>query len=81
MLDVSFCVLLQSEPKSFARRDRLTDIERSVQAQWEEGHVFELDAPDVASADANQPKFLATFPYPYMNGSSSQISERAALPF
>jgi hypothetical protein len=57
------------EPKSFVRRDRLVDIETGVQSQWEAAHVFELDAPAVGSADANQPKFLATFPYPYMNGS------------
>ena len=39
-----------------------------MQAQWETGKVFELDAPEVGAADESQAKFLASFPYPYMNG-------------
>ena len=41
----------------------LKDIERSIQARWENDKVFEEDAPD-----APQEKFMVTFPYPYMNG-------------
>jgi leucyl-tRNA synthetase len=43
----------------------LRAIEVEVQKMWAEQKTFELDAP----ADTTQPKFLATFPYPYMNGS------------
>ena len=47
------------------KRDTLRDIEKTVQARWEAGHVFEEDAP----ADGEvQEKYMATFPYPYMNG-------------
>jgi len=46
------------------KRDFLRDIERSVQKEWEVAKVFEWDAPD----DLSQPKYMATFPYPYMNG-------------
>lgn len=46
------------------KRDALRDIERSVQAKWKRESPFEVDAP----ADVTTPKFMATFPYPYMNG-------------
>eukprot|EP00002_Diphylleia_rotans_P001750 TRINITY_DN1098_c0_g1_i1.p1 TRINITY_DN1098_c0_g1~~TRINITY_DN1098_c0_g1_i1.p1 ORF type:complete len:1073 (-),score=277.98 TRINITY_DN1098_c0_g1_i1:104-3322(-) len=51
-------------PQSFARRDQLRDIEKAVQQKWEESKVFESNAPE----DPNAPKFMGTFPYPYMNG-------------
>jgi len=54
---------------SFARRDRLLEIERAQQAAWETMKLYESDADQVdekgSSADD---KFFATFPYPYMNG-------------
>ncbi len=35
----------------------------------EQEHVFESDAPDAdAGSGAPKRKFMATFPYPYMNG-------------
>jgi leucyl-tRNA synthetase len=37
-------------------------IEEKWQAKWENARVFEADP------DPNKKKFLATFPYPYMNG-------------
>lgn len=37
-----------------------------VQEKWEREKVFELDAP--SENEEQKPKFLATFPYPYMNG-------------
>jgi leucyl-tRNA synthetase len=37
-------------------------IEEKWQARWENARVFEADP------DPNKKKFLATFPYPYMNG-------------
>mmetsp|Transcript_3351 Transcript_3351/g.15833 ORF Transcript_3351/g.15833 Transcript_3351/m.15833 type:complete len:1059 (-) Transcript_3351:3429-6605(-) len=51
---------------SFARRDQLLDIQRRAQSLWESLKVFEVDAP-VADAAA-VPKFICSFPYPYMNG-------------
>lgn len=40
-------------------------IEQQVQARWAADHVFEADAPAPGQV---QEKFMATFPYPYMNG-------------
>lgn len=37
-----------------------------MQAKWAQERIFEMDAP--ASTEEHQPKFMATFPYPYMNG-------------
>jgi hypothetical protein len=56
-----------SEPKSFARRDRLRAIEGVVQGWWEAEKTFEEDAP-VGAEDDGRGKFFVTFPYPYMNG-------------
>jgi leucyl-tRNA synthetase len=53
-------------PRSFARRDYLRDLERTVQARWAAAKEFESDAP--APGSAPRPKFMCTFPYPYMNG-------------
>ena len=52
----------KAAPKSFARRDHLRDIEKRVQAQWEEKKVYEVNT------DPSREKFMVTFPYPYMNG-------------
>jgi leucyl-tRNA synthetase len=49
-------------PKSFARRDYLRGLEGKAQKKWEDLHVFECDV------DESKPKYLITFPYPYMNG-------------
>ncbi|VDK20296.1 unnamed protein product, partial [Anisakis simplex] len=38
--------------------------EAEIQKLWENAKVFEVDAPE----DLNEPKYLVTFPYPYMNG-------------
>lgn len=53
-------------PKGTAKRDALRKIEIEVQAEWEEKKIFDQDAPS-AEAMTNG-KYLATFPYPYMNG-------------
>ncbi|RHY87939.1 hypothetical protein DYB35_007506, partial [Aphanomyces astaci] len=50
------------EEKKFGRRNHLIAIEEDVQRQWEEAKVFEGTVKD------GQKKFLATFPFPYMNG-------------
>jgi leucyl-tRNA synthetase len=57
--------------KSHARRDRLLEIEKRVQKKWEDGKVFEVEAPATAAAAAaaeEGEKFFGNFPYPYMNG-------------
>ncbi|KAK3002424.1 hypothetical protein RJ639_022209 [Escallonia herrerae] len=52
--------------KSFARRDRLLEIESQVQKLWEENNVFRADAKDESPRPGE--KFFGNFPFPYMNG-------------
>lgn len=49
------------------RRDFLLDIESKVQTQWEAAKLWEADAKDSKTRKLED-KYLATFPYPYMNG-------------
>ena len=52
-------------------------LERKYQQRWEDERVFEIDAPSAEELaglseeeiTAKYPKWLGTFPYPYMNGS------------
>lgn len=53
--------------KSFPRRDKLRDIEKAVQLKWAEEKTFEKQRT-VDSEGNELPKFMVTFPYPYMNG-------------
>lgn len=48
----------------FHKRDFLHKLELEVQRRWAESREFEADAPE----DLSKPKFMCTFPYPYMNG-------------
>nr|CCA14882.1 LeucyltRNA Synthetase (Cterminal region) LeucyltRNA Synthetase (Central region) LeucyltRNA Synth putative [Albugo laibachii Nc14] len=48
--------------KKFARRDHLIDIEHNIAAKWEKENVFE------AEPDSTKPKYMVSFPFPYMNG-------------
>lgn len=59
-----------AEPKSFVRRDKLRSVEKAMQEEWAAERAFEADAPDPATwaGGAKPPKFMCTFPYPYMNG-------------
>jgi leucyl-tRNA synthetase len=51
------------------KRDTLRDLERAVQARWDAARVFEEDAPaEDGALGGVDGKFMATFPYPYMNG-------------
>ena len=59
-----------------AKRDLLQSLESKYQQQWANEHVFEVDAPTRELVDmspeelrAKYPKFFATIPYAYMNGS------------
>lgn len=47
---------------NFARRDRLIEIQKQAQAKWAKEKRFEREV------DPSKPKFMVTFPYPYMNG-------------
>ncbi|KAJ3091299.1 cytosolic leucyl tRNA synthetase [Quaeritorhiza haematococci] len=48
------------------KKDTLRDLELKMQARWEETRAFESNAP--APGEPVPPKFMVTFPYPYMNG-------------
>ncbi|KAN0012546.1 hypothetical protein ACTFIU_007853 [Dictyostelium citrinum] len=51
---------------STVKLDFVRAYEKEVQNKWEGDKQFEIDALD--APDAEHPKYLATFPYPYMNG-------------
>ncbi|CAE6438008.1 unnamed protein product [Rhizoctonia solani] len=63
-------------PKT-VKRDFLVELEQKYQKQWQDQNVFHTDAPHESeladlTPDALRekfPKWLGTFPYPYMNGS------------
>ncbi|KAJ2292610.1 cytosolic leucyl tRNA synthetase [Coemansia sp. RSA 355] len=55
------------------KRDALVAIEKQWQSDWEQRGVFEVDMPedDSVAPEAlhdKHPKWMGTFPYPYMNG-------------
>ncbi|KAJ7960649.1 Leucine--tRNA ligase, cytoplasmic [Quillaja saponaria] len=52
--------------KSFARRDRLREIEVKVQKWWEDKDVFRADSCEKPPPPGE--KFFGNFPFPYMNG-------------
>jgi hypothetical protein len=64
-------------PAQTAKRDFLIELETRYQNEWQTANVFHTDAPhDDKFADlspdevrAQLPKWMGTFPYPYMNGS------------
>lgn len=54
--------------KSTAKLSEILEIECQVQERWEAEKIFEEDAPLPGTPDAEQEKYMVTFPYPYMNG-------------
>jgi leucyl-tRNA synthetase len=54
-------------PKSFARRDHIRANELKVQEKWADDKTFER-LPEFNEDGTPKPKFMVTFPYPYMNG-------------
>jgi leucyl-tRNA synthetase len=54
----------KEKKESFAKRDFLISIEKEIAKDWEEQKLWETDAPK----EGDDPKFMVTFPYPYMNG-------------
>ena len=47
---------------NFTRRDHLLEIQRKAQKIWQSEKRF------TRNVDSTKPKFMGTFPYPYMNG-------------
>ncbi|XP_076749631.1 leucyl-tRNA synthetase [Xylocopa sonorina] len=58
---------MATERKGTFKVEYLQKIEKDVQTKWEANKVYEEDAPIEPKGSADE-KFLATFPYPYMNG-------------
>ena len=56
-----------TERKGTFKVEFLKEIERTMQQQWDEEKIYEVDAPSEPSATTKE-KFMTTFPYPYMNG-------------
>ncbi|KAK9217321.1 hypothetical protein WN943_005947 [Citrus x changshan-huyou] len=54
--------------KSFARRDRLLEIESKVHTWWEESNVFNAEPGERPPNPESGEKFFGNFPFPYMNG-------------
>ncbi|CAD6237682.1 GSCOCG00008299001-RA-CDS [Cotesia congregata] len=57
---------MANERKGTFKVEYLQKIEKEVQAKWEASKAYEEDAPK--KAKSKDEKFLATFPFPYMNG-------------
>lgn len=53
---------METTKKSTARRDGLIELEKEAQKLWETENFYN------SNPDPSAPKFLVTFPYPYMNG-------------
>ncbi len=51
--------------KERRKLDFIRAYEVDIQKKWAEEKLFEVDAPEDGS---NPPRWLGTFPYPYMNG-------------
>ncbi|XP_050477440.1 leucine--tRNA ligase, cytoplasmic isoform X1 [Bombus huntii] len=58
---------MATERKGTFKVEYLQKIERDVQTKWEAEKIFEADAPLEPKTNSDE-KFLATFPFPYMNG-------------
>ena len=52
--------------QAFPKRDTLIALEAKAQKLWDQEKVFEINAP--GPNEPLEPKYMATFPYPYMNG-------------
>ena len=57
----------ESKPKSTTRRDKLRSIEIETQKKWQNSKINETERV-YDEFGKEKPKFLVTFPYPYMNG-------------
>jgi leucyl-tRNA synthetase len=52
----------QTKPKSTKRRDFLVNLEKEAQEMWWNARAYE------AEPNPDKQSYMATFPYPYMNG-------------
>ncbi|KAJ3168358.1 cytosolic leucyl tRNA synthetase [Geranomyces variabilis] len=52
--------------KGTQKLEALQKEEKWAQQKWEDERIFEVDAP--APGEPSPPKFMGTFPFPYMNG-------------
>jgi len=59
------CDMAGEGGKSFARRDRLLQIEHDVRKWWDEEDVFRAESCEKPPEPGE--KFFGNFPYPYMN--------------
>jgi len=55
--------VLEERKSPWEKRDKLLALEQIAQDKWEREKMFEEDAPDQL-----EPKFMATFAYPYISG-------------
>ncbi|PWA01672.1 hypothetical protein BB558_002217 [Smittium angustum] len=63
--------------QKFSKRDALRKIELGYQKEWKEKKIYQKEAPKIESENEEDwktlhdkyPKYMATFPFPYMNGS------------
>ncbi|KAK9673508.1 hypothetical protein RND81_12G171800 [Saponaria officinalis] len=62
----SFSSNMAEGNKSFARRDKLLEIESKVRCWWDEHDVFVAQPEEHPPAPGE--KFFGNFPFPYMNG-------------
>src|SRR3546814_2270071 len=66
-MDICCVGFLLKRSQSFPRRDHLRDLEIAAQRKWAEERVFETSAQFDEQGNP-KPKYMVTFPYPYMNG-------------
>ncbi|PVU92029.1 hypothetical protein BB561_004068 [Smittium simulii] len=67
---------IATEPKT-SKRDALRNLETIYQKKWQDAKIYEKEAPKCSSENEDDwkkmhdthPKYMATFPFPYMNGS------------
>uniref|UniRef100_A0A5S6QSV5 leucine--tRNA ligase n=1 Tax=Trichuris muris TaxID=70415 RepID=A0A5S6QSV5_TRIMR len=55
------------ESKGRSKVEELLRCERAIQKRWQDERIYEANAPE-SDEQSRQPKFFATFPFPYMNG-------------
>ncbi|KAJ3282794.1 cytosolic leucyl tRNA synthetase [Borealophlyctis nickersoniae] len=55
-----------AEPPKTYKREKLQELEQKAQTRWDQEKLFEINAP--GPDEPADPKFMATFPFPYMNG-------------
>ena len=62
-------------PFQTGKRDFLQALKKKYQQRWADEKIFEIDAPEPEDGLTPEqlrekyPKWMGTFPYPYMNGS------------